>query len=64
MMKLQANIAAPGITGFPHFSDMKIPYFFKTFSRLKFDFSRPGFGLFATKKKGISNVLIVIYSQE
>ena len=35
--------------GFPHFSDMKIPYFFKTFSRLKFDFSRPG--LFAIKKK-------------
>ena len=28
---------------------MKIPYFFKTFSRLKFDFSR--LGVLATKEK-------------
>ena len=37
-----------GRAGFPHFSNIKIPYFFKTFSRLKFHFSRPV--LSATKK--------------
>ena len=47
-----------GRAGFPHFSNIKIPYFFKTFSRLKLNFSRPC--LFAIKKV-ISNSMIFIY---
>ena len=46
---LRDKLTDQRFTGFPHFSNIEIPYFFKTFSRLKFDFSR--LGVLATKEK-------------
>ena len=38
-------------SGFPYFWNMTIPYFFETFSRLKFHFSRPSLSAIKRKNK-------------